>query len=412
MKRVLVAGGTLVAGLVALIVVVSIDIGPRAELLVAQDDLNAHRRMWDERHPDSYRYEFSSECFGACTGGRPIIIHVNEDSVVRPKDNWAAKTVDKLFDMIQYAISESADHFEVSYDSTHGYPTAASIDYEDNAIDDEWRFTIGWIVPSDNDGERPGTRLTTPRLPPSGEADADLAGDRTVLRPMEPTRGMDAQSNLNLHRELWDSQEPFEYAIEYSSKCFGPCTPEPTEVVVEEGRVRSYGGHHVFRMDPRIRRTTPFHTVDELFDRLQYAIDKNAYQMDVVYNSEVGYPETADIDRRAHGVDDEWSFEITGYLDLDRDSEQFQKWTQFAKAVCEAWFDVTTDDLEGLIRAADTIRDSSPPDELREYRDWWLEALEATSPASDAAELVDGIVEKTAGHPLLYAVTMCDLPDR
>lgn len=150
-------------------------------------------------------------------------------------------------------------------------------------------------------------------------------------------------------------------------------------MVVEDGRVRSYGGYHVVRMDSRARRNLPFRTVDGLFDMLQYAIDQNSYRMEVVYNSGVGYPQRVDIDYRAHGLDDEWSFEITGYLDLDRDLERFQEWTRFAKAVCDAWLDVTTDDPHGLIRAADTMRHSSPPEELAQYRDWWVEALEGTS---------------------------------
>ena len=246
----------------------------------------------------------------------------------------------------------------------------------------------------------------------SAPTDAAATLPDSLIGTIQPTRGPDAQHNLDLHRELWDSQEPFEYAIEYLSKCFGRCTPEPTEVVIEGGRVRSYGGHYVVRMGSRVRRNLPFHTVDELFDMLQYAIDQNAYRMDVVYNSEAGYPERADIDYLAHGVDDEWSFEVTGYLDLDRDSERFQEWTQFAKAVCDAWLDVTTDDPHGLIRAADTMRNSSPLEELAQYRDWWVAALEGTSPTSDEVELVKGIVERTAAHPLLYAVIMCDMPGR
>ena len=261
----------------------------------------------------------------------------------------------------------------------------------------------------------PKSAVTHTPLPVGGEdampATATPASPPTTM-PIEPIRQVDAQLSLDVHRQLWDSQEPFEYAIEYSSKCFGRCTPEPTEVVIEDGRVSSYGGYHVVRMDSRIRRNLPFRTVDGLFDMLQYAINQNAYRMEVVYNAEAGYPETADIDYHAHGVDDEWSFEITGYLDLDRGSERFQIWTQFAKAVCDAWFDVTTDDPHGLIRALDTMRYSSPPEGLGQYRNWWVEALEGAPAISEEENLEEGIVEITAAHPLLYAVTTCDLPGR
>ena len=64
------------------------------------------------------------------------------------------------------------------------------------------------------------------------------------------------------------------------------------------------------------------------------------------------------------------------------------------------WFDVGTDDPHDLIRAADTMRNSSPPEELTQYRDWWVAALERTSPTSDELELVEGVVERTAAHPL------------
>ena len=46
--------------------------------------------------------------------------------------------INGLFEVIQDAIDDEADQITVSYDSELGYPTNIEIDYNVNAIDDEY----------------------------------------------------------------------------------------------------------------------------------------------------------------------------------------------------------------------------------------------------------------------------------
>lgn len=51
-------------------------------------------------------------------------------------------------------------------------------------------------------------------------------------------------------------------------------------------------------------------TIEDLFDRLQREIDRNAHMMDVSYDPEWGYPVAAYVDPDARIADEEWGFSI------------------------------------------------------------------------------------------------------
>ena len=51
-------------------------------------------------------------------------------------------TIDGLFTVLQDAIARKADHLEVTYDATLGYPKKAWIDYQENTADEELGFTV------------------------------------------------------------------------------------------------------------------------------------------------------------------------------------------------------------------------------------------------------------------------------
>ena len=50
-------------------------------------------------------------------------------------------TIEELFDLIAQAIRE-ADFWEASYNPDLGYPTLIVVDYDEKAVDDEFRYTI------------------------------------------------------------------------------------------------------------------------------------------------------------------------------------------------------------------------------------------------------------------------------
>ena len=115
----------------------------------------------------------------------------------------------------------------------------------------------------------------------------------------------DAKANLETHRASWNSQNLSDYMFVYSSSCLGPCVDEPIRVDVQNGEIQRATDAEGY---PQPKSN--FHTVDELFDRLQHAIEQRADHIDVTYNSSAGYPEKAFVDYRTETLDDEWSFSI------------------------------------------------------------------------------------------------------
>jgi hypothetical protein len=49
-------------------------------------------------------------------------------------------TIDDLFALVDHALSRGADSLSVIYDSELGYPEYVSIDFSEQAVDDEIRF--------------------------------------------------------------------------------------------------------------------------------------------------------------------------------------------------------------------------------------------------------------------------------
>ncbi len=128
------------------------------------------------------------------------------------------------------------------------------------------------------------------------------------------------------------------------------------------------------------------------------------------------------IDYETNAVDAEWFFEITGFLSADtyaededrpstQDAElapkQKESWERYATSVCDAWLRVMLSNEQSLDRASAIMQEASPPDELREYHDLWLEVLRERSKDD---EHFHNIVVKTAEYPSLIALAPCELP--
>ena len=62
------------------------------------------------------------------------------DHTLNTRDLGGYRTVDGLFDLIQYAINEDAASITAAFDSTLGYPTDANIDYDADTADEEMGF--------------------------------------------------------------------------------------------------------------------------------------------------------------------------------------------------------------------------------------------------------------------------------
>ena len=70
---------------------------------------------------------------------------VFEDFTIVTEDFWRPgrpKTVDQLFDSIQFAIDQNADSIDILYHPEFGYPESIQIDYDFTAADEEWLFRM------------------------------------------------------------------------------------------------------------------------------------------------------------------------------------------------------------------------------------------------------------------------------
>ena len=117
-----------------------------------REALASTRARWEASGIDSYVFEFQRLCFCPPVVIRQVRIEVVDGAVSSavyvdtgdPVDDPSVSvpTIEDLFDEIQDAIDREADSLETEYDSQAGYPISVSIDYIEQAIDDEMAFTV------------------------------------------------------------------------------------------------------------------------------------------------------------------------------------------------------------------------------------------------------------------------------
>ncbi len=115
------------------------------------DELALNVRKWEKRGPPSYSYDYQAICYCIDSVLRPVRISVTGGAVSQvvfrdTQEMVAAEgldgypTVEDLFQVIRDAIARDAHSIEVRYDPLFGYPTEASIDYQENIADEEFGF--------------------------------------------------------------------------------------------------------------------------------------------------------------------------------------------------------------------------------------------------------------------------------
>ena len=115
---------------------------------------------------------------------------------------------------------------------------------------------------------------------------------------------------LAKNRDLWESQKIEDYRFEYRRICF--CLPEfvaPVEISVVDGMISDA----VFLEDgtaAEIPDISTYDTVEDLFDLIQDAIDRDAYSLLVIYDAEFGYPAEVSIDYDIRIADEEFGFAV------------------------------------------------------------------------------------------------------
>ena len=114
------------------------------------------------------------------------------------------------------------------------------------------------------------------------------------------------RQNLSQARLRWEGKNVASYSYIIELQCF--CAPasqlRPVLVTVQNGAVASLQYYHA---NPAQRTPAPaevfgpYDTVEELFDIVDDAIDRDADLLQVGYDPEYGFPNTANIDYEAGG---------------------------------------------------------------------------------------------------------------
>ena len=121
----------------------------------AQGSPNSPAEQWQDANISHYRYELSISCFCIFTQDMPLVIEVKDGEVVSMEyksgkeidpsllENFQRyDTIDKILAILEKAQNGEADHVNVTYDETYGYPKDVTIDYEEQAADEEVYLTI------------------------------------------------------------------------------------------------------------------------------------------------------------------------------------------------------------------------------------------------------------------------------
>lgn len=118
-----------------------------------QDRLSENMRRWAEAGVGSYRYTLFIDCFCPDAFRGPVIVEVLNgvttsvrfaNASIQADRQYYGRydSIEKMFGVIQRAVRDGADDLEVSYDKGYGFPTEISIDFDEQAVDDEISFTV------------------------------------------------------------------------------------------------------------------------------------------------------------------------------------------------------------------------------------------------------------------------------
>lgn len=121
---------------------------------------------------------------------------------------------------------------------------------------------------------------------------------------------------LQVNRELWDSHNILAYKYDFQRICFCPQElTAPVTIQVQNKRIVAVS--EVATDEPvDAARWEYYLTVEELFDEINAAIDQEAYEIVVDYNSELGYPASVELDADKYTIDEEVGFRVE-LIDFD-----------------------------------------------------------------------------------------------
>jgi hypothetical protein len=129
---------------------------------------------------------------------------------------------------------------------------------------------------------------------------------------LDPDSG--TQGELEDQMDKWAAQGPASYEYVQTQLCF--CHPDYTQPY----RIRVQAGKVVDARNAATGAPTPAQykarTVPELFAVIEDALDREADQIDVAYDPDLGYPTSIVIDYERQAADEELTLEAEGLVAL------------------------------------------------------------------------------------------------
>lgn len=155
---------------------------------------------------------------------------------------------------------------------------------------------------------------------PGDRLSRDAPGAALLSRSTEPEDGARAKlawlarrqprQELADARRKWASQAIDEYEFTFQRRCF--CDPEFTRPVTI--KVRENRGVLMTSVDERARPSFErYNTIEKLFDFVEAALNRNAFDLDVTYDEAFGYPRSVAVDYDYMMKDEEMSFRVTDF---------------------------------------------------------------------------------------------------
>lgn len=130
----------------------------------------------------------------------------------------------------------------------------------------------------------------------------------------------DRQSSLDDSRSRWEGSGVSDYTMRFQrlTSCI---ICQPTDLIEVRLTVRGDTIREVLDLAQNLPFTdfTPgvFLTVDDLFDFIQEAIDLDAAEIDISYDRILGYPTDITVDISRRFFDDETSFQVREFAELN-----------------------------------------------------------------------------------------------
>ncbi|MBD2205832.1 hypothetical protein H6G33_27020 [Calothrix sp. FACHB-1219] len=129
-----------------------------------------------------------------------------------------------------------------------------------------------------------------------------------------PVRTSLNQRKLQFNRRLWEKQNILNYRYTFSNGCF--CIPDargPVVIEVRNGKTRS-----ITSVETGLPVTNPeffanYNTIPKLFNVIQDAIARQAFNLDVNYSARYGHPTQINIDYNAQIADEELYLTIDNF---------------------------------------------------------------------------------------------------